>query len=194
MDKPRRYRIIKKIIELEDSHPSDEKLLLARTLFARALETPGGLKIQTIHAFCEALLHQFPLEAQISGRFSVIDDRQQEDLLNRARQEVFLTIESASQKELTIAYEQMVNFAGELAVEEIVTELIYRREEIGPWLESVGGVAASHKLARKSLGFTPDETVEEIHTSILNSLQIPPKTGNNYPNSLGKTKAQTRKN
>ena len=38
-------------------------LARARTLFARALETPGGLKIQTIHAFCEALLRRFPLEA-----------------------------------------------------------------------------------------------------------------------------------
>ncbi|MGO7998542.1 hypothetical protein ACC734_40520, partial [Rhizobium ruizarguesonis] len=40
-----------------------------------ALETPGGLKIQTIHAFCEALLHQLPLEANVAGHFSVLDDR-----------------------------------------------------------------------------------------------------------------------
>ena len=39
----------------------------ARRLFARALETPGGLKIQTIHAFCERLLHQFPFEANVPG-------------------------------------------------------------------------------------------------------------------------------
>ena len=41
----------------------------ARKLFAEALETPGGLKIQTIHAFCESVLHQFPLEANIAGAF-----------------------------------------------------------------------------------------------------------------------------
>src|SRR5262249_50598928 len=35
----------------------------ARQLFARALETPGGLKVQTIHAFCTQLLHLFPFEA-----------------------------------------------------------------------------------------------------------------------------------
>ncbi|MEN8836682.1 MAG: UvrD-helicase domain-containing protein, partial [Celeribacter marinus] len=35
----------------------------ARTLFARAIETPGGLKIQTIHSFCGGLLRRFPLEA-----------------------------------------------------------------------------------------------------------------------------------
>jgi ATP-dependent helicase/nuclease subunit A len=51
-----------------------EDLSKARSLFARALETPGGLKIQTIHAFCEKLLRRFPLEAGISPGFRVMDD------------------------------------------------------------------------------------------------------------------------
>ena len=46
----------------------------ARRLFARALETPGGLKIQTIHAFCESLLRRFPLEAGLSPNFDLLDD------------------------------------------------------------------------------------------------------------------------
>ena len=46
----------------------------ARSLFAAALETPGGLKIQTIHAFCEKLLRRFPLEAGVSPGFRVMDD------------------------------------------------------------------------------------------------------------------------
>jgi ATP-dependent helicase/nuclease subunit A len=41
------------------------ELKKARRLFARALETPGGLKIQTIHAFCERLLQRFPVEAGV---------------------------------------------------------------------------------------------------------------------------------
>ena len=41
----------------------------ARRLFAPALETPGGLKVQTIHAFCTRLLHQFPFEANVAARF-----------------------------------------------------------------------------------------------------------------------------
>jgi ATP-dependent helicase/nuclease subunit A len=53
-----------------------DSLARARRLFARALETPGGLKIQTIHAFCDALLRRFPLEAGVSPRFEVLDERQ----------------------------------------------------------------------------------------------------------------------
>ncbi|WP_295311253.1 double-strand break repair helicase AddA [Roseobacter sp.] len=52
-----------------------DRLRDARTLFARAIETPGGLKIQTIHSFCASLLRRFPLEARVSPQFTEIEDR-----------------------------------------------------------------------------------------------------------------------
>jgi len=64
-----------------------ENLAHARTLFARAIETPGGLRIQTIHSFCASLLRRFPLEAGISPNFTEIEDRDatllREDVLDR---------------------------------------------------------------------------------------------------------------
>lgn len=53
-----------------------DRLGHARTLFARAIETPGGLKIQTIHSFCASLLRRFPLEAGVSPQFMEMEDRQ----------------------------------------------------------------------------------------------------------------------
>lgn len=53
----------------------DAFLRRARTLFAQAIETPGGLKIQTIHSFCAALLRRFPLEAKVSPQFVEIEER-----------------------------------------------------------------------------------------------------------------------
>ncbi len=55
--------------------PDAAALREARTLFARAIEAPGGLKIQTIHAFCAALLRRFPLEARVSPQFRELDER-----------------------------------------------------------------------------------------------------------------------
>ncbi len=52
-----------------------DDLARARRLFARALETPGGLRIQTIHSFCATLLRRFPLEAGVSPGFAELDDR-----------------------------------------------------------------------------------------------------------------------
>ena len=53
---------------------SDAEIRNARALFARALETPGGLRIETIHAFCARVLRRFPLEANIAPGFTEIDD------------------------------------------------------------------------------------------------------------------------
>ena len=50
-------------------------LARARRLFARAIETPGGLRIQTIHSFCASLLRRFPLEAGVSPNFVELDER-----------------------------------------------------------------------------------------------------------------------
>jgi len=58
----------------EGAVPAD-RLAHARTLFARAIETPGGLKIQTIHSFCASLLRRFPLEAGVSPQFTEMEDR-----------------------------------------------------------------------------------------------------------------------
>ncbi|MFZ1469803.1 MAG: double-strand break repair helicase AddA [Paracoccaceae bacterium] len=54
---------------------TDQRLRQARQLFAKAIETPGGIRIQTIHSFCAALLRRFPLEAGVSPAFTEIDDR-----------------------------------------------------------------------------------------------------------------------
>lgn len=59
----------------EGDNLTPERLALARQLFARAIETPGGLRIQTIHSFCATLLRRYPLEAGISPGFAEMDDR-----------------------------------------------------------------------------------------------------------------------
>ncbi len=59
---------------VEDAVDTDT-LARARRLFARAIETPGGLRIQTIHSFCASLLRRFPLEAGVSPQFAEMDDR-----------------------------------------------------------------------------------------------------------------------
>ncbi len=65
-----------------------DELRKARRLFAQALETPGGLKIQTIHAFCQNLLSRFPIEAGVAPAFRVLDDRTARDLMSEARARV----------------------------------------------------------------------------------------------------------
>ena len=63
------------LAELGDDRRDDQHLARARRLFARAIEAPGGLRIQTIHSFCATLLRRFPLEAGVSPRFGELDER-----------------------------------------------------------------------------------------------------------------------
>lgn len=77
--------LAKEISDTGAQPPAPAHLDFARSLFARAVETPGGLKIQTIHAFCEKLLHLFPFEANVPAGFTVLDDAGRAELLEMAR-------------------------------------------------------------------------------------------------------------
>lgn len=82
-----------KALEKLEGAGGSRDLSKARALFARALETPGGLKIQTIHAFCEKLLRRFPLEAGVSPGFTVMDDAAAAALADAARRRTALEAE-----------------------------------------------------------------------------------------------------
>lgn len=61
----------------------------AQHLFTLVLDAPGGMKIQTIHGFCQSILSRFPLEAGISPHFRVLDDVQSEEMVLEAQYAVF---------------------------------------------------------------------------------------------------------
>jgi ATP-dependent helicase/nuclease subunit A len=74
-----------KLKEIGAGIPDADALRRARRLFAQALETPGGLKIQTIHSFCQTVLSRFPVEAGVPPRFAVLDERSAAELMRAAR-------------------------------------------------------------------------------------------------------------
>ncbi len=75
--------------------PGPAQLRFARQLFARTIETPGGLRIQTLHAFCERLLQLFPFEANVPAHFKVIDEREAETLMGEARDRAIAAIQTS---------------------------------------------------------------------------------------------------
>ncbi len=80
--------LAEELSKLGEKDVAVERLAEARKLFARALETPGGLKIQTIHSFCGAVLRRFPLEAGVSPQFQEMDDRQAKQLRAEILEEI----------------------------------------------------------------------------------------------------------
>ena len=73
------------IAKLIDRAPEAEERVIARRLFARVLDAPGGINILTIHAFCQALLKRFPLEAGVAPGFEVLDEGEAGTILKQAQ-------------------------------------------------------------------------------------------------------------
>jgi ATP-dependent helicase/nuclease subunit A len=73
------------LAELEVAATQDN-LARARKFFAQVLDLPGGMRIQTIHAFCQSLLRRFPFEAGLSPHFEVADEREAARRLRESRE------------------------------------------------------------------------------------------------------------
>ncbi|GEO86572.1 MULTISPECIES: double-strand break repair helicase AddA [Alphaproteobacteria] len=155
-------KLAERLYAIERLQPDRIKLAEARRLFARALETPGGLKIQTIHAFCEALLHQFPLEANVAGHFTVLDDRAAHAVLAEARRSLLTATSSEDDATLADAFSQVLSIADENGLETLLGDLVANRHAMRAFVraaEAGGGVDA---LLRKGLGIGADDTEDSL--------------------------------
>ncbi len=68
--------------------PNAKLRAAARQLFATVLDLPGGMRIGTIHAFCQSLLRRFPLEAALSPHFQLIEGADQTGALIAAQEDM----------------------------------------------------------------------------------------------------------
>lgn len=123
----------------------------ARSLFARALETPGGLKIQTIHAFCESLLHQFPFEAGVAASFSVLDDRDADALMQAARADVIARAARGEDGALADAFDRLLERMADSGLNDTLDAVLRARHALVRAFdaESIAGFDArlSHLLS-----------------------------------------------
>ncbi|MCK0207498.1 double-strand break repair helicase AddA [Starkeya koreensis] len=112
------------IVRTDGGSPGALRRAQARRLFAQALETPGGLKIQTIHAFCGALLHAFPFEAGVPAGFGELEEAARLELLARVREEVVLEATGAPDSDLGRALALLVGVASDEGIGELIRELV----------------------------------------------------------------------
>ena len=128
-----------------------ERLSLARTLFAKALETPGGLKIQTIHAFCEKLLRRFPLEAGVSPGFQVLEDASAAEVAAAARDGVARRA-LAGEPILADAYARFAVALDFASFEAMFATFETRREALAAYVAGQGGLAGIPSAVARACG------------------------------------------
>lgn len=164
---------LSKLAEDHAPSPSPEQLARARALFARALETPGGLKIQTIHAFCERLLARFPLEAGVAPGFDIADEVRAAAALARARAQAAL---NASAEEAAAFERFAARLHGE-GLEALMDRLAMQRAALLRFAKNKGGAEAAlsylrarhdvrsdrETLVAQTLSAAPWRRLEEAH-------------------------------
>ena len=149
----------------------------ARQLFALALETPGGLKVQTIHAFCTQLLHLFPFEANVAARFEVLDDTTETQMLDQLSLDVLLEAAETPDSALGRALAQAVLAAADVTFQDMVREAIRKRDALTRWVDAAGGVPQAMAQLSQALGVRPDETAAEVEAAIFKDSLIGKRNG-----------------
>lgn len=69
-------------------NPTKQQIETARKLFSTVIDTPGGLKIMTIHSFCQSVLGRFPIEAGLPPNFKALDEKEAESIISKARERI----------------------------------------------------------------------------------------------------------
>lgn len=156
------------LAKLDDGDPAAHdpaRLSEARRLFARALETPGGLKIQTIHAFCEKLLRRFPIEAGVSPRFTVLENEAAIALSHAAREDLARAALADAEGPVGQAYS---HFAVELdwgRFQELLALIEAKRAELTDYVARVADGRAPGPYVLT--GADPQKTPEDIEADFL---------------------------
>jgi ATP-dependent helicase/nuclease subunit A len=161
------------IAKIEGRRPSAMQRLRARRLFAQALDTPGGLKVQTIHAFCTRLLQQFPFEADVAARFEVLEDRALSELIDRQRLAVLLEAAAQPEGDLGRALAGAITVAADVTFAQVVSEAIARRDQLTAWISATGSVAAAVADLSHALGVDPADTAEQVDSEIVEGPLFP---------------------
>jgi ATP-dependent helicase/nuclease subunit A len=169
--------------ELLDRNPTPDEMRRARQLFALVIETPGGLKVQTIHAFCERLLQRFPLEAGVPPGFEILDDYTRDALLAEATDQVLTEAARADAgTPLGDALKRAIAYAAESNFDALLADALRHRDWLGAqhapalqvladalryreWLEEAVRLDVAsdglrleeaEELYRRALGLAPD--------------------------------------
>ncbi len=159
--------------ELDGAHHGAAALARARRLFAEALETPGGLKVQTIHAFCERVLHQFPFEANVASQFQVLDETAHADLVQRAKLEVLLEAAADPDGPMGRALAYLSTIAADSTVDSLLGEALAAREAMERDVAARGGLDAAMAGLGDMLGVLPHETEAALTAAIVDEADPP---------------------
>lgn len=151
----------------------------ARELFAKALETPEGLKVQTIHAFCERILSRFPIEAGILPGFEPLDDTEMADLRRDVELQILYEAMEAPGGKIATALEHLTLERADSSLDDLFKWMAMSPQKIAAWQASgLDGLAKNLKLGAERNPLAIAESVwNRFDVETLKSVSAALKTG-----------------
>ena len=161
------------IVEAGIERPDPRLRMAARKLFACALETPGGLKVQTIHALCTRLLQQFPFEANVPARFAVMDERDQNEMMERANLDVLIEAAGDPDSAAGRALNTAMASAADVTFKDVLREACLSRDQFVTWTDRAGSIEAAVAEVTAALGISSTDSVENVERAIVDGPNLP---------------------
>ncbi len=168
--------LAQELYKLTGHPPHDADLNKARRLFAEVLESPGGMRIQTIHSFCQQILGRFPVEAGIPPNFSVADESESQKLLEEARNEIIMKAELGQQghkeyQELANAVNILLDDGSEYELTELLNKATRLRNEILALIRKTTSQDIRQYLG-ELLNIDPQKNIDDISHDYLQGLSL----------------------
>lgn len=163
------------LFELLGKEMADTKLLLkyknrARTLFAVLLDTPGGIKIQTIHSFCQEVLKRFPLEAGISPYFDILDDESSADALKQIQKELLETTEYGADCPLKDALMFLTENLSEYSFPKVMKNITINRSKLSEMFAMYPSQKDLLSKLAHSLQISMDDTEQTVISEFMKNI------------------------
>jgi ATP-dependent helicase/nuclease subunit A len=149
--------------------PQDFEILAARRLFAAVVDTPGGLKIMTIHAFCTSILGTFPLEAGLQPQFKTLEDGPASALMTQARNQILEEARKNPQSTLAKSLQQIAQKMNEEDFNQVLTACVSERLQLIKLLKETGSPEGYHLALCKELNLDPNQTLDDLAQQFITS-------------------------
>jgi ATP-dependent helicase/nuclease subunit A len=157
--------LTEELTKLEGTPPDRVRLDLARRLFARAIETPGGLKIETLHAFCQRLLHLVPFEANVPARFELLDEAKSTTFLNEAIAAMLATAARNEHSALSQALDVVSTKVSGDALNKLLIEAVRKQDFIAQCREAGADNIFTH--VKQAVGLPTSANLASLESHML---------------------------
>lgn len=146
--------------------PPEETIHAARRLFARVLDTPGGLKFLTIHSFCQSVLKRFPVEAGLPPHFELMDEQSAVEYLTRSLHDIIAATKRDPESALAQAFNQLVLHLDPESMNDLMSKIMSKRSHLARILDAHddrnGNAANTIRDVYRHLGLDPADTEETV--------------------------------